>query len=75
MNSVSEPITSLRCPGCGALVPIFERKPMLRCSACGAEFPVSYVERADMAKLASEGDLMPMAVAGFVLWFLSRFRK
>ena len=69
---MSEPITSLRCPSCGALVPIFERKPMLRCSACGAEFPVRYVERAAKAE---EGDLLPAAVAGFVLWFLSRFKK
>lgn len=71
---MSEPITSLKCPSCGALVPIFEKASKLKCHACGAEFPVRYVEPATAAGV-SEGDLAGLAVAWFVYWLLSRYRK
>ena len=70
---MSEPLTSLKCPSCGALVPIFEKRDRLTCNACGAEFPVRYVEPAEVVRL--EGDVFPAAVAGFVLWLLSRWKK
>ena len=74
MEALSEPITSLRCPSCGALVPIFEKLDRLTCNACSAEFPVRYVEPAEVVRMA-EDSWMPLVMTGFAMWLLSRFKK
>lgn len=69
----AEPLSVVRCPRCGAAVPLFREGDLVQCNACGEGLRIVRVYEGTKSSPVSLFDgsfLVPFALGGLAAWII-----
>lgn len=70
----AEPLSVVRCPKCGAAIPLFKEGDVVQCNACGEGLRIVRVyegaKASSLISLFDGGFLVPFALGGLAAWII-----